>query len=295
MLVKDFLAEHDAITSRWGVYDGFFASLVAYVEEIFSVSGEQGRKITGAAMMKHDAKILLCEKIVVISEKCRGYATVEEDEAFFSLIKFTKSKTERMADVTLLTKAKGLRDNVLPRLAELAEYDLEAGEVEELRELTDAFEAIYTVPEGQIKDRAARTARLRELFKLTDAVLKTIDAIVLTAREREQDFVSGYRLRRVVPKLAYRRRALELRVVDEATGEGVAKAVVVMTLKDGDEHEKPIRKKTGMKGGVVMNNLRDGEWMYEVLFGGFATGRGVFFVNKGEMTRVVVGLVKSEE
>lgn len=291
VLVKDFLAEHAAITSRWTAFGGFYAELVGYVEEIFVVSGKQESDIRGAAMEKADAKEKLCGKVLVVSEKSMGYATVEEDEAFLSLIKFTKSKTERMTDATLLAKARGLYTNVLPKLGVLGDYDLEAGELEALRELTEAFETIYTRPESQIKERKALTARLREIFVLTDEVLRIVDAMVKTARVREPDFVAGYKLRRILPKLAYRRRALELWVADEASGEPVGRARVVIARKDGAG--KPIRRKTGKKGGIVMNNLEAGEYVYEISFGGYVVAKGVFFVNRGEMTRVRVELVRS--
>jgi hypothetical protein len=51
-------------------------------------------------------------------------------------------------------------------------------------------------------------------------------------------------------------------------------------------------KLTGAKGGITDKLLADGEYYYEVSYGGYVAETGSFFINEGSTTDVVVRLKK---
>jgi hypothetical protein len=294
VLVKDFLLASATITNKWTVFAALFASFTDYVTQIFTVSGQQKDDKTGITKSKSQLNMKLVEKIEEISIKCRAYAAVAEDVAFMSLIKFMKGELLKLADADLVKTAETFYNNVLPKLALVADYDLVQADMDELLELKNDFLAIYTKPKGNIKETAQLTALLNTLFAMADKVLLKIDAMVQSAYKKEPAFVEEYNRKRIIVKTAARTRAMQITVVDDATGEPMPKAKVTIKAKAGPDLAK-IVKRTGLQGIVNRDILADGEYDYEVEYNGFVKEKGSFFVNNGVTTKVVVRMRKSEK
>jgi hypothetical protein len=291
VLVKDLLLASTTITAKWTAYAALFARFESHVNEIFTVAGQQTADKSGTTKSKIQVKKLLIDKMEEVSEKCRGYATVEEDFEFLSLIKFMKSDLQKLADADLVKTAETFHANVLPKVALVAEYELTPADLATLLTLKNDFLVIYTMPRDNVQSTAQLTARLNVLFELADAVLLKIDAIIQTARKSEPTFVETYNSKRTLTKTATRTRALKLTAVDDATGLPIAKAKVKATTKAGSELWKNV-KLTGAKGGITDNLLSDGEYNFEVSYGGYVKETGSFFVNEGTTTDVEVRLKK---
>lgn len=294
VLVKDFLLAHTAITGKWTAFAALFASFVDYIAEIFRVSGLQKDDKTGVTKSKSQLRKLLIEQLVDISGKCVAYATVAENFEFLSLIKFAKGELLRMADADLAKTAGTFHANVLPKLALIADYDLTQAELDTLLSLKTDFLAIYTKPKGNKKEGAQLTAQLNTLFAFTDKVLDKMDAIINSAHKSAPAFVDEYNSKRVIVKTASRTRALQLEVLNDATGEPLPKAKVTIKATAGPDLSK-IVKRTGKQGNVTKDILTDGEYTFEVEYNGNITERGSFFVNNGVTTKVVVRMKKSEK
>jgi hypothetical protein len=172
------------------------------------------------------------------------------------------------------------------------EYDLTAKEVEDLTTAKDAFEAIFTVPEGERKDTKGLTKRLDELFDLADAALVKIKAMVKSARTTQAEFYGSFILKNEIVDLGGRTRALQMIVLDFTSGEPVVNAEVMTKQKGGTELTKSV-KHSGASGMLYENNMEVGEYDYTVKKGGYVDETGSFFINAGEMTEVVVRLKMS--
>lgn len=293
VLVRDFLLASATITSKWTVFAALFASFTDYVTQIFTVSGQQKDDKTGVTKSKSQLNAKLVEKIEEISVKCRAYAAVAEDVAFMSLIKFMKGELLKLADADLVKTAETLYNNVLPKLALVADYDLTQADMDQLLVLKNDFLAIYTKPKGNIKETAQLTALLNTLFTMADKVLLKIDAVVQSARIKEPAFVEEYNRKRIIVKTPARTRAMQITVVNDATGEALPKAKVTIKAKAGPDLAK-IVKRSGLQGIVNKDILADGEYEYEVEYNGCVKEKGLFFVNNGVTTKVVVRMRKSE-
>lgn len=293
VLVKDFLLASTVITGKWTAFAALFASFVDYVTEIFRVSGLQKDDKTGVTKSKSKLKALLIDQIVDISGKCVAYATVVENYEFLSLIKFAKTDLQKMADADLVKTAITFHANVVPKLAIVAGYDLVQAELDELLALSTDFTAIYTKPKGNIKETAQLTAKLTTLFTLADKVLVKIDAMVNSARKKEPAFVDEYNSKRILVKTPSRTRALLITALDDATGEPKPNAKVTLRSKGGGAELVKNVKRTGKQGNATKDNLADGEYDYEVEYGGCITERGSLFINGGVTTKLVVRLKKS--
>jgi len=292
VLVKDFLLASTAITGKWTAFAALFASFVDYVAEIFRVSGLQKDDKTGVTKSKSQLKKLLIDQIVDISGKCVAYATLAENNEFLSLIKFAKGELQRMADADLAKTALTFHTNVLPKLALIADYDLSQADLDILLSLNTDFLAIYTKPAGSKKEISKLTAQLNALFALTDKLLVKMDAIINSAHKSAPAFVDEYNSKRTIVKTASRTRALQLTVLNDATGEPLAKAKVTIIAKAGADQTKYV-KRTGLQGIVTKDILADGEYNYEVEYNGCVKETGSFFVNGGVTTKVVVRMKKS--
>jgi hypothetical protein len=293
VLVKDFLLASTTITGRWNAFAALFASFVDYVAEIFRVSGLQKDDKTGVTKSKSQLRKLLIDQIVDISVKCIAYATVAEDNEFLSLIKFAKGALQKMADADLVKTAGTFHANVLPKLALVADYDLVQAELDELLTLTSDYIAIYTKPKGNIKETAQLTAKVNTIFALADKVLVKIDAMIQSAQKKEPAFVAEYNSKRIIIKTPSRTRAFLMTVLNDATGEPLAKAKVMIKAVSGPDLAK-IVKRTGLQGNITKDILTDGGYDYEVEYNGCVKETGTFFVNNGVTTKVVVRLKKSE-
>jgi len=293
VLVKDFLLASAIITSKWTVFAALFASFTDCVTQIFTVSGQQKDDKTGITKSKDQLNQKLVEKIEEISIKCRAYAAVAEDAAFMSLIKFMKGELLKLADADLVKTAETFYNNVLPKLALVADYDLVQADMDELLILKNDFLAIYTKPKGNIKETAQLTALLNTLFAMADKVLLKIDAMVQSAYKKEPAFVEEYNRKRIIVKTAARTRALQFTVLNDATGEPLPKAKVIIKAKTGADLVKNV-KRSGKQGIVNKDILADGGYDYEVEYNGFVIEKGSFFVNNGVTTKVVVRMKKSE-
>jgi hypothetical protein len=292
VLIREFLAASSSITIKWSKFAAIFTSFAGYVSEIIALTGEQEADHTGGTETKRILRGNMTDKILVISEKCVGYATVEEDNDFLELVKFMIDDLNHLSDIDLVARAGKFINDVTPKALLVAEYDLEPSELEDLTTLKDAFEAIYTKPEGQIKDTAKITARIEELFHLADALLVKIDAMVKSARTTKPDFYGSYVLKREIVDLGRGKRAFQMLVMDFDTGEPVANADVMTKQKGGTEMTKSV-KRTGDSGVIYENNKEAGEYTYVVKKGGCIDETGSFFINPGEMTEVVVRLKRS--
>lgn len=294
VLVKDFLITSVTITNRWNVFATLFTSYTDIVTQIFTISGQQKDDNTGVTKLKNQLQEKLADKIEEISVKCRAYATVSEDVAFLSLIKFTRTSVLRMADADLVKTAETLHANVLPKLALVADYDLEQAELDELLTLKDDFLAIYTQPKGKIKETKILTSSLGSLFAKADKLLLKVDALVLSVQKKEPAFVDEYFKKRTIAKTAKRKLALQFAVINDATGEPLPKAKINIAAKSGADLTKVV-KRSGAQGMITAKNMADGEYEYTVEYNGLQKETGTFFVNNGVMTRVEVRLkVKSE-
>lgn len=292
VMVKDYLPLWTTITSKWTAFAALYAAFETVVGEIFIVSGQQDDNNKGVTQTKSQLRTALIELMLEISEKCSAHATIADDLEFLSLTKFSKGSLVRMADADLVKTAETLNTNVLPKLSLIAEYDLKQTDLDQLVSTNSDFISVYTKPNSLRKETAQLTARLSQLFETGDNYLLKLDAMIQSARAKEPAFVNEYLGKRKLVKSATRTRALQLWVVDDATGEPFAKAKVKISSKAGADLQKSV-KSTGPKGGMTQAIMEAGEYNYEVTFGGFTTGNGSFFINDGVMTEVIVRMKRA--
>jgi hypothetical protein len=287
--VIEFLDASVTFTSPLIVFAALFLSFKDYVTQIYAVSEEQERDNTGVTVSKKTLKKQLINKMFSIATKCYGYASGIGDSVFMQQVKIPISMLTHLADNDLVKKAEDMITTITPYLSNLTGYGVTANDMEALLGLKDDFKAIYGKPISGKESTAQLTARLNLLYKNADSVLKRIDDQIATLFDIHPDFHETYIRKRAIVKLAKRIRAFQMWVMDDETSEAIAKAKVTITLnaKAGTDLTKTV-KRTGSKGGVLMNNMAGGEYRYEVSFGGYVTEQGTFFVNDGLMTEVNV-------
>ena len=146
-------------------------------------------------------------------------------------------------------------------------------------------------PRTAIDEHKHTQEELLAVMQAGDTTVDKMDALVETIRFANPLFYSDYYTRRKIIKTGHRTRSLKLWVVDDESGEPLAKANVTVKAKAGSELWKSV-KNTGEQGGTFINDLDAGEYLYEVAIGGYSTATGSFFINDGIMTEVIVRLKK---
>jgi 5-hydroxyisourate hydrolase-like protein (transthyretin family) len=294
VLVKEFLLANTTITTKWAAFAALFTSFVDYIAEAFRIAGLQEDDKSGVTKSKSKLRKKLIDQMIDISVKCVGYATVAENFEFLLLIKFVKTDLEKMADTDLVKTAGTFHTNVMTKFALIADYDLKQADMDKLLSLSTDFQAIYTAPRGNKKTVAQLTSQLNKLFPLIDAVLVKIDAIINTAIKSSPDFVEEYNRKRVIIKTPKHTRALQIEVLNDATGEPLQNAKVTVKSKTGSADLVKNVKRSGKQGMINKDLLADGEYAYEVEYNGCVKETGSLFVNNGVTTKVVVRMKKSE-
>ena len=303
VLVRDFLLASVTITNKIVVFAALFATFTDYVNEIFAVSEQQERNNTGVTKTKKSTREALIQQMLKISRKCVGYASGVEDLVFLQLIRYGESELKHMADADLAKKAEDMPAIVGPKLADLAGYNITEDDLTALIGFTKDFVSIYTAPVGNKKTKAKFTEKLNLLVSNTDGVLEKMDDQVGVLYDTDPEFCDEYNRKRKIVKLAKRKRAFQMWIVDDETGLPIGKAIMKTMKKDSSDMTKTAKssspdlskivKIAGARGGVINNTMEAGEYTYEVSLGGYITETGTFFINEGLMTEVRVRMRKS--
>ena len=290
-LVKEFLLASVTITNKWAVFATYLAAFTTYLTEIYSLSAHEqpGSQITTS--QKAEIRTALIKIIQIVNEKCRGYARSVDNKELLFVFKPIKKELGKLSAISLLAFGDAILLHAAPLVSVAGGFDLTAGDIELLTSLLNQFRTIFPKPKGNIKLTKKQTARLDQLFGLSDGELEKMDDVIFSGRSTLPDFCSAYAFKREIVKLPKHVRAFILQLNEQDGGKGMNLVKVWIWLKDHPESK--IRKKTGKKGGVVINHLADGIYQFEVTHMGYVKVSGTFAITSGEMTKVVVNMVKA--
>lgn len=293
VIIRDFLLlpASATICAKWAAFAALFARFTALIEEIKATSAKQSEDKTGVTLNKGAVRSALITLMEHISTQGRAYALVVKDYEYLKKIKFMKGELAASSDESLLDKAVTLKDNISLKLTEILQYDLEDSDMDELETLIQQFGDIYSKPQAGTKETEVETDKFTPMFAEGDAILTTVDTLVLSKKKNEPGFVAEYFVKRKIDNQGRRIRSMQLLVLDAETREPLGLAKVIMKRKGGTDMIKSV-KRTGTMGGLYYNNLGDGEFECEISKTGYVTQTVTCFVNSGEMTRVEVLMVK---
>jgi hypothetical protein len=281
-----FLQENTGTTDSLPGFATLFASLSGTTEQAMAIMNSLGVVTKGYAKDKQRVKDLLVLKTAELAGMIRAYAVIEGNVLLEQQMKISKSTLALMRDTVLAAKAQ----EILDKGNELAELVASYGATEEvlgaLSTLIGQYNASLTQPRTGIDNHKRTNEELTATVATGDATIKKMDALMEILRYSNERFYSDYWTRRKVIATG-RTRSLQIWIVDDSTGQPIGKAKVMVKSAAGSDLAKNV-KVAGVQGGVAINNLASGEYLYEVSFGGYGTETGSFFINDSTMTEVMV-------
>jgi len=289
MVLRLFLQGKAAITVSLPGFAALFTLFGTTLDEVLGIMNSLGIIISGFAEEKRTLKTQISTKTAEVAGMIRAYAVMANDGILVKQMTIAKTTLMKMADTVLLAKAQEIYNRAVEMQEDLATYGVSTGLLEGFLTLIGTYNAVMPQPRAEIVDRRHMNEELMNKVNTEEGIVKKIDALVEIKRYSEPQFYSDYWASRKIIELGSRTRALQMWVTDDESGVAVVKAKVTITpnAKSGIDMTKTV-KRTGSKGGVLMNSMPAGEYQYEVSFGGYVSEQGSFFVNEGVMTEVSV-------
>jgi hypothetical protein len=281
-------------------YPEIKAAFDANLMETGKLLGEQSMDKRGATMEKKTEKAGLVGILMKISRYVVAYATSKELYDLLQKMKLAQSKLDKTADTTLKDKADEILRLTKENLAAVLPYGLTSDMLTDMQEKIDSYFAVVPKPKLTRKRSGELRKEIAQRQKQSDALLVKIDALVATLKDTEPMFCGTYAGARKLGNEGIRHIALKVQVNEAGSGAGISKAMLELAqqaaagMKAGTDLMKSV-KFTGGKGGSLTKSLESGTYLLTVSKAGYVTQTVTVYVTAGEMTGVVVALVKNEE
>ena len=293
--VIDFLKKNAGITGPLPQFAVIFLALEQNLGKLIVLGQELSSDRSGVTVTKKDQQADIEVRSVNLSGKMVAYATLENNKDLLTLIKLTKSTLQKSKDNELVAHSLKLCDAAEAHLPDLAGYNVTQDEITALRNLCASFLVIIPKPGESKKDKAEALKAFKNLLKDTDALLAKLDAIMLIIRFTNTDFYDHYTSSRSIVNTGARKLALQCKVTDARSGQGLAAAKVVFEPGNGSAGKamsgpdlSKVVKIVSAKGGLNLKTLAAGTYLVTVTKEGFVPQTTTVYVNDGELTSVNV-------
>jgi len=266
-------------------------------DQIYIYGGEQGLNVSGTTLAKKDLRINVENLAADSARKAMAFATVTKNQILFQEINYSLSDLQRMPDTVLAETTTIIHDRIEVNLPAMIGYQVSTASQQELLQANNAYKASLSTPRIIKVSQKVATAKLVELFKTGDAVLKEMDAVVEIIRSTDADIYLGYKSARRVIETGTGTMSVKGLVTDVQTGEPI-KGAVISFWPDGDAtktyaaDEASLVKKTAEKGGFYVSTMPAGTYRVTLQKIGYAEQTLTVYVNDGELTAVDVKLEK---
>ncbi|MDP2335109.1 MAG: hypothetical protein Q8N05_01410 [Bacteroidota bacterium] len=167
---------------------------------------------TELTTQKNDARLVLETGAIHISAAMAAYATAPNDPTLKVLKdKYQVNDTEikKKRDMQLFSYAYSLYDDATPYAANLEPFAT-AGEVAQLKDKADNFNALLPQRRTQVSKSSLSTQNLEEAIAQIDVLLNnTIDILMKPWETKEADFFKAYKNARVIVDSASRKPKID--------------------------------------------------------------------------------------
>lgn len=295
--VIDFLKKNTEITGPLPQFAVIFLALEQNLGKLVLLGQELSSDRSGVTVSKNEQQTDIELRAANLSGKMVAYATLENNNELLALIKLTKTTLRKSKDNELVAHSLKLCDAAEAHLTDLAAYLVTQDEITALRDLCASFLVIMPKPSENKKDKAGVLQSFKKLLKDTDALLAKLDAVMLIIRFTNTEFYDHYTSSRSIVNTGARKLALQCKVTDARTGQGLTAATVVFEPGNGTKAKAmsgpdltKVVKIASAKGGINFKTLPAGTYEVTVSKEGYVPQTTTVYVNDGELTSVNVAL-----
>jgi hypothetical protein len=293
LVLRVFLQGKVTITTALPGFAELLSHFSSIVDDVLGIMNALGIVFKGYAEEKHEVENQICTKTSEIAGMIKAYAIISGNKLLQEQMSITRTSMMRMSDTVKLAKAQEVHTKAEDLQEDVETYGVTEAIIAELLSLITIYVAVLPQPRQGIVDHKHTNEELNKKVAAGDEIVMKMDALVEIKRYSEPQFYSDYWASHKIIDTGSRTRALQLWAVNDETEEPMVKAKVTIKSKGGTDIMKTV-KRTGLKGGITLNTLNEGEYEYEVSFGGFGVEKGSFFVNDGVMTTVNVRMKEVE-
>ena len=283
----------DAITA----YPTTKASLDNSVAKEQAIANSQESAKRNSTSARDYAKNAAGEFILDLSRKQSAFAIVKGNRTLLDKVRFNANTVNRSSDNKLLL----IFDTLLACANENGENLVEYGVTEQfLSDGGDLRENLITEMKNlllSITGQKQFTAQLKQQFKVTEATLRTIDAMFETIRTSDPVSWRMYRNARLLKKTGNIKLSAKGKVIDAETRLPLPKAKLQLTNGDskalaaGSELTKTV-KFAGLKGGFQLRSMATGTYEFLASYSGYADQLVTAYINEGVLTNIEIPLTK---
>ena len=249
---------------------------------------------------KNMAKIPMVEKTLSHAAYIYAYAGVHRDFIIPNVVKVTYSSLMRLRDNKLGDVCRAILKLVIQMSDQLSPYGL----IPELSTNLDSLIADYEskligTPEYNASQNSIKGSLKSDYDKACDLANKTLDPLVELLKDTKPGIYSEYgNMRKIILK-AGRTLSLKGKAINASTGDAIWGAIVSITRVENpdskgktDTDVQKTVKRTSTRGGFQISSLPSGTYIITVTKAGYTSEPITVYINDGEMTRVVIKMVK---
>ena len=291
-----FLKERNGEAMLLPAFEEYMLALGLSLAATGTIISKQLEDNSGVSENKTIKRDFAMSKGLEVSRKMVAFAMVQKDEEI--RMQAQVPDLARFADTVIYAKLQGIYDLAFLHKLEAARFGITDTLLGALNSaLLDYFVAIPR-PRLNIDALKVLTQELTEHQERTAEILKVIDALVDTVKDSQPEFWQIYHNVRKLEHRGQRHLSLKLQVNDCGSGLGLHGVNLELEeLADNGKAEDNLItmvQKIGKMGGANIKHLQSGTYLITVVKEGFLTQTIKAFVTKGELTRVMIEMVKNE-
>ena len=172
MTVQKVTESYRSVWETLAAFLTFFTNFETVIAKIRATRLVQEGQITGVTKDKAEAQNNLIEKTVAIATAVFAYASASGNHELQDRVSYSPSDLRNSRDTILADRSGVVKEAGEQNVANLSDYGISQGDIDELNDLLNAYLGIIEDPRQAITNRSTATKELKDHFKEGDKILK---------------------------------------------------------------------------------------------------------------------------
>lgn len=254
-------------TATVPAFSGVVGNLKAVIAAILNLTQLTDVNLAGITADKSNSKQSLARFASDLADIIRSFASINKNETLkeevtYSYYKLVKMRDESLAPICRIIHVRGTEN-----LDALRDYGIDQDKLNAFETAINEYAAKTPNPRTAIINRRTQKAKLTELFKQGDEIIKDqIDGLMKNFRVTHPDFFNSYSAAREIVDPSTTVTQLKGSVID-AADEKPIKGATVTIVELGKSTE------TGIKGEYIFKPVEHGKFSIQITKEGYETFR----------------------
>jgi hypothetical protein len=297
LALRNCIAQNEDVAKKIPNFWDKYVIIQSTTDEIQAIGKTQGANKTGIASDKNRLKKQLIALAAKNSRKIAAYAKLIKSDAILKEVEYNEVQLERVAEVTLIERAKTIHSNIEANIEKLAEQGVTPDTQKVFMDTIVSLNNILKTPRSSVAERKKSTERLVVLIKTADDTLELMDYLVGSMKDEEVDFFNAYTTARKIldsntGNIALKGTALDLTTKEPLRGAKFTFNIVGEDFSQTGTNGKII-KSTAHKGSFHIRNMQPGTYKVVVKKPGYKVKEVTVSISSGERSDLKVELEKA--